>query len=142
MMWWIGQVRRMGAAFFVALFLLGQLHICETSYAQPTGTRCEECLALDHKPDAIPSGSIAATEHGDCHDCCALAPCHDEEKPQSTSGNPSRFDFSVAILPVAFVLPMTQERFVQHIPVLQPSAPPTGPPGTRTARAPPHFSLI
>jgi hypothetical protein len=125
-------------AFLISfLILLGQVHACQTTYVLPDGKECFKCVALKDNCRQKSTPSLKSALHGDCHDCCKIKSCDNKGKPATVTSNLQPFNLDID-LPVAVRQPALvshQQFFV--IPVFSENCPATGPPSTRSSRAPP-----
>lgn len=119
------------------LILLGQVHACQTTYVLPNGKECLKCGFLKDSYKQTLGSSLKSALHGDCHDCCKIKPCDGKGKstPSAVTISPIQLDID---LPVAFNQPVLIELCADFtVPVFSEGCPATGPPSTRSSRAPP-----
>lgn len=127
----------------MAVLLLGvQMHLCSPTFQFADGRQCETCPTLSHPETAESSRAFLTDGHGDCHDCCVLTACHDDETPQSDLLAQSAFSLVIDIpksieLPTGWVV-RTSRSTVHFIA----GCPPTGPPGDASPRGPPFFQVV
>lgn len=127
--------RSFAAVLSILLVVVGQVHACQEQFRLPDGASCQTCPKLKHLP-GDPLGSGLGTQHGDCHDCCALVAC---SSPQSgaKAAVPSsvHFDFAMPEVPCLLEFPTAPvaagpieliETHLAH-----------GPPSAASSRAPP-----
>lgn len=125
-------------SFLVSLLiLLGQAHACQRTYILPNGEDCLKCSSLKDTCRQTSVASLKSALHGDCHDCCKIKPC--DNKGKSTAPvvtiSPAHLDID---LPMALRQPVPQGlQIAFQIPVFDDGCPATGPPSTRSSRAPP-----
>ena len=126
--------QRMLAFGFVCIFLFSQLHICVSNYVTNMGVSCEKCVQIEPNNDC---DATLASSHGDCHDCCSLRSCEDGNQAVAKVVSGSSFEL-VVVLP-AQVEVVIYQTFLGAAPAVpfDPSAPTTGPPLSRSSRAPP-----
>lgn len=126
----------------ISVLMLGQIHLCQESYQLPNGQTCLTCPELVDPVQEVSTNSDGlAAAHGDCHDCCEVRPCSDQEKPSLESVQAgSTFEF-VACLPLHFEFTVPTVSVKDAIAIHVDSAPTTGPPGTKSSRAPPEFTV-
>ncbi len=125
-------------AFLISfLILLGQVHACQTTYVLPDGKECLKCVTLKDNCRQSTTTSLKSALHGDCHDCCKIKACDNKVKsvPVASTGQNHSFDID---LPIAVRQPafLSRQQFFV-IPVFSENCPATGPPSTRSSRAPP-----
>lgn len=122
------------------LLLLVQLHLCQAEYVLPSGQKCLTCPSLveQHKDDV----QLSDGNHGDCHDCCELRPCDDNDKAPSAV-------LPVSLLNLTMALPIVEVQvthFDFRVPILRieflVGTPTNGPPATTRSRAPPYSSRV
>lgn len=121
----------------IAVSLL-QVHFCGPTFLMSDGSLCPTCPTLvDNTVNHEARKQIAEQRHGDCHDCCKLTECKDNDGKQPvTSASSQHFDYlALAQLPNQLVLPDIE--FAGCAPPFEPGRPATGPPSERPARAPP-----
>lgn len=127
----------------MAVLLLGvQMHLCSPTFQFADGRQCETCPTLSHPETPESSRAFLTDGHGDCHDCCVLTACHDDETPQSDLLAQSAFSLVIDIpksieLPTGWVVrtPRSTVHFIA-------GCPPTGPPGDASPRGPPFFQVV
>ena len=129
--------RRKFLAFgFICVFLFSQLHICVSNYVTDTGVTCVKCVQIEPGLDC---DTNLANSHGDCHDCCSLQACEDDNQHTAKIVSYSSVEL-VAVLPAQFDIASYQAVSEQSVLVpFDPSAPTTGPPLNKSSRAPPVF---
>lgn len=121
------------AILLAGLLFVAQFHSCTQQFLNEVGQLCEACTAITLSEDCDES---LAAQHGDCHDCCSLMECGDED--QETAQNAAPNSFVVAILSSEFESPssivvLPKWQFI----VFDAGAPTTGPPLPSGSRAPP-----
>ena len=139
----ITVLRRLGFLLILAI-TFAQVHLCEPSYRFADGNVCKTCPRLtDHSVEVlVPDSADLVSAHGDCHDCCDLQSCDDHAKsPQVARNNGSSFEFIVYIVPT-FEFRFAKSIVVRPILVHVESSSSTGPPGTKSSRAPPLTRLV
>lgn len=127
----------------MAVLLLGvQMHLCSPTFQYADGRQCETCPTLSHPETSESSSTFLTDGHGDCHDCCVLTSCHDEEPTQSDLLNQSAPSLAIDIpksveLPTEWVIetPRSIVLFIE-------GCPPTGPPLDTSPRGPPFFQVV
>ena len=127
----------------ISVLMLGQVHLCAESYQLANGQTCLTCLDLNDHPNltANDQPSLAATGHGDCHDCCKVRPCSEDGKSTLDSIAPYSGIQPAACLPSKFRLELPPVSEPDPISVHVVSAPTNGPPGSTSSRAPPKFRI-
>ena len=125
-------------AFLISLMiLLGQVHACQTTYVLPNGEDCSKCSSLKDNCRQTSVALLKSALHGDCHDCCKIKPCDSKGKSTQPAVTMSPVHLDID-LPVALRQPVPQGlQIVFQIPVFNDGCPATGPPATRSSRAPP-----
>ena len=125
-------------AFLVSfLILLGQVHACQTTYVLPDGKECLKCEILKDNCRQRSTASLKSALHGDCHDCCKIKSCDNKGKSASVTSTLQHFNI-VIDLPIPIRQPALPGRQVFcAIPIFSENCPATGPPTTRSSRAPP-----
>ena len=113
-----------------ALLLFAQWHVCASQYVLSSGDICRECLILDDT-----SSNATEEAHGDCHDCCVIDTCEADEDVVKTT--PPNFLFA-EWRPLQPEVPLL-EPLTPRIAVSVVSRFATGPPRSRSSRAPPFF---
>lgn len=139
----ITVLRRLGFLLILAI-TLAQVHLCESSYRFADGKVCKTCPMLtDHSIEEFLSDSaVLESGHGDCHDCCDLQSCDDHAKsPQTARNIGSSLEFIAYFVPT-FEFRYSKSVVVRPILVYVESSPSTGPPGTKSSRAPPLTRLV
>lgn len=136
------MLRRLGFLLILAM-TFAQVHLCEPSYRFADGKVCQTCPGLtDHQAEAFSGVIDLDSAHGDCHDCCDLQSCDDHAKsPQVARNNGSSFEFVADIVPT-FGLRFSKTTVNRPNLVHVESSPTTGPPGTKSSRAPPLTRLV
>lgn len=127
----------------MAVVLLGvQMHLCSPTFQFADGRPCETCPTLSHPETPDTSPRLLADGHGDCHDCCVLTACHDEESTPSDQLSQSAPNLVIDLpksveLPPEWVVetPPSNVLFVE-------GCPPTGPPLDKSPRGPPFLPVV
>jgi len=127
----------------MAVLLLGvQLHLCSPTFQFADGRQCETCPTLSHPETPESSGAFLTDGHGDCHDCCALTSCHDDEYTQSDLLSQSAPSLVIDI-PKSVELPSEWEvETPLSIALLIEGCPSTGPPLDTSPRGPPFLQVV
>jgi hypothetical protein len=122
------------ACLLVGILLLGQVHLCSTTYVTSAGKACVACDQIRVTDDCAKS---IAQSHGDCHDCCTIQSCEDGNQLVAKVVLASSFQI-VAILPPSVEVISYRILSSQVISVpYDPGVPTTGPPLNKSSRAPP-----
>ena len=127
----------------MAVLLLGvQMHLCSPTFQYADGRQCETCPTLSHPETPESSSAFLTDGHGDCHDCCVLTSCHDEEPTQSDLLSQSAPSMVIDIpksveLPTGWVVESPRSM----VPLIE-GCPPTGPPGDTSPRGPPFLQVV
>jgi len=126
------------ACAVIFCLLISLVHACPPEYITAAGTDCTLCLGLDHEDNATKNIS----SHGDCHDCCSIKSCDDQDRTIIKA--PGSFQFElVGVFPTApDVVTAPLADFVSSPLTFDPGRPATGPPREQSSRAPPFFSLV
>ena len=127
----------------MAVLLLGvQMHLCSPTFQYADGRQCETCPTLSHPETPESSSAFLTDGHGDCHDCCVLTSCHDEEPTQSNLLSQSAPSLAIDIpksveLPTEWVIETPRS----IVPFIE-GCPPTGPPLDTSPRGPPFIQVV
>lgn len=102
-------VRCMRLLILLLLMIAGQVHACSGSWVMPDGRKCPDCRSgpCEDRSERGPRGISAfdASAIQDCHTCCSLTSCDDDEKPESSvRGSSSQVDF--ALISAEILLPI------------------------------------
>lgn len=133
--WWFARLKHAVPILGALLLAWVNLHLCAPRYELPGGATCAVCPTLD---DSVAEHFTEVGEgHGDCHDCCVIAPCH-QSSPDSAVSAPHPLE-SVLAAPVggSVLVPVhLSER--ESCPVHVEGCSPTGPPSSSRPRSPPE----
>lgn len=131
------MLRKASLLLAIAVSLL-QVHFCGPTFLMSDGSLCPTCPTLvDNTVNHEARKQIAEQRHGDCHDCCKLTECSDNNGKQPvTSASSQHFDY-LGLPELANPLVIPDIDFAVCIAPFEPGRPATGPPSERPARAPP-----
>ncbi|MBW7929607.1 MAG: hypothetical protein H3C58_16265 [Fimbriimonadaceae bacterium] len=136
--WWFARLKHAVPILGALLLVRVNLHLCAPRYELPGGATCIVCPTLDD--EATDHGAEIGESHGDCHDCCVIAACH-QSNPDSPATALHSWEHVVAA-PVGGSVPVLVDTNGRGAsPVHLKGCPPTGPPRSGRPRSPPSFSF-
>lgn len=132
--WWFVRLTR--AVPFLGALLLAcvNLHLCAPRYELPGGATCVVCPTLDDGPTDLVAE--IGERHGDCHDCCVIAACHDSE-PETAVTATTSWEPVFALHGANARLELDEVVRAGRPSVHLGGCPPTGPPRSGRPRSPP-----
>lgn len=135
----MNAVRRLRVLFLTLIVLAGQAHSCIGNWVLPDGTECLTCpkgpcgdaLSLENL-----GNHVSLSETGDCHLCCNLAPC-EQDNQESATQKALGFNLHLALAESRLAVRSFGIVAPRSVHVQIESSFPNAPPVGRQSRAPP-----
>ena len=126
----------------LTLLVVAQAHFCAPQFVLPDGSVCTVCIELDHADELPGSDSRIDEAHNDCHDCCSLVTCdeEDQDEPATIPGSSTSIvgilnDQPAALPTIIPDAPVARTVYVESCPI-------NGPPRQLSSRAPPSLLTV
>lgn len=132
-------VSRLRVLLLTLVVLAGQAHACSGIWVLPNGTECRTCPKGPCEDATLLENwgnSLAPSEIRDCHECCSLSQCEQDDQKSATA---KTFAFDLNLTPAESALAVRSLGFLvpRSVHVQIESGFPNAPPSAKRSRAPP-----